>query len=57
MVVTDEKLELWGLEPGSMQKGWWVGFRVPPEYHKQVRNGDRTMFSIEGTAKLEPFSD
>jgi hypothetical protein len=57
MVFTDEKIELLGLDKGSIQKGWWVGFRVPPEYHKQVREGNRTMFSIEGTAKLEPFTD
>lgn len=57
MVFTDEKIELLGLDPGSIQKGWWVGFRVPPEYHEQVRTGKRTMFSIEGTAKLEPYTD
>jgi hypothetical protein len=57
MVFTDEKIELLGLDPGSIEKGWWVGFRVPPEYHEQVRTGKRTMFSIEGTAKLEPYTD
>lgn len=57
MVFTDEKIELLGLDPGSIEKGWWVGFKVPPAYHEQVRSGERTMFSIEGTAKLEPYSD
>lgn len=55
MVFTDEKLELLGLEKGSVPQAWWVGFKVPPEYHQQVREGKRTMFSIEGTAKLEPY--
>ncbi len=55
MVLTKEKAELMGIPPGTTPEGWWVGFRVPPEYHEQVRSGERTMFSIEGTAKLEPF--
>jgi len=55
MVLTKEKAELMGIPPGTTPEGWWVGFRVPPEYHKQVREGERTMFSIEGSARLEPF--
>lgn len=57
IVLTQEKAELMGIPPGTTPQGWWVGFRVPPEYHEQVRTGKRTMFSIEGTAKLEPYSD
>lgn len=55
MVFTDEKIELLGLPTNTIPQGWWVGFRVPPEEHEKVRVGDRTMFSIEGTAKLEPY--
>lgn len=55
MVFTREKIQLLGLDGDSIPQGWWVGFRVPPEYHEQVRAGNRTMFSIEGTAKLEPY--
>lgn len=56
MVLTAEKAELMGIPAGSTPQGWWVGFRVPPEYHQRVREGERTMFSIEGTAKLEPLT-
>ncbi len=55
MVLTNEKAELMGIPPGTTPQGWWVGFKVPPEYHESVRSGERTMFSIEGTARLEPL--
>lgn len=55
MVFTKEKMDLLGIE--NIQEGWWVGFRVPPEQHKRVRSGERKMFSIEGTAKLQPFGE
>ena len=55
MVLTNEKAELMGIPPGTTPQGWWVGFKVPPEYHESVRSGERTMFSIEGTARLEAF--
>lgn len=57
IVFTPEKIEKMGLQPNSLPTAWWVGFRVPPEYHKMVREGKRTMFSIEGTAKLHPVDD
>ena len=57
MVFTKEKADLMGLPANSAPQGWWIGFRVPPEYHQQVREGKRRMFSIEGTAKLEPFAE
>lgn len=57
MVITPEKLSALGLPEDSLPRGWWVGFRVPPEYHEQVRTGKRSMFSIEGTAKRQPIVD
>lgn len=57
MVITPDKLQAMGLPENSLPQGWWVGFRVPPEYHEQVRNGKRRMFSIEGTAKRQPVND
>jgi len=53
MVVTQDKVDAgW---PEEFLGRWWVGFRVPPEYHQQVREGKRKMFSIEGTAKRVPI--
>ena len=58
MVFTKEKMELMGLPAGSLpEAAWWTGFRVPPEVHKKVRDGDLTMFSIEGGAKLQAVDD
>lgn len=53
MVITQDKIDSAGF-PQDMLGRWWVGFRVPPEYHKEVREGKRRMFSIEGTAKRVP---
>lgn len=53
MVFTPEKLAHLGLEGSGLPVGWWVGFRVPPEHREAVERGERTMFSIEGTAVLE----
>lgn len=55
MVYTPEKIEALGL-PSDFQQGWWVGLELPPERYATVTNGDRLMFSIEGSAKLEPVS-
>lgn len=55
MVYTPEKIEALGL-PESFQKGWWVGLELPPDRYASVLSGDRLMFSIEGSAKLEPVS-
>ena len=58
MVFTKEKAELLGIPAGTIpEAAWWVGFKVPPDEHKRVRDGDRTMFSIEGSAKLQPLDD
>lgn len=56
MVFTPEKLEALGIPDASLPTAWWVGFRLPPEHAEAVRSGKRTMFSIEGTARLEPVS-
>lgn len=54
MVITQDKIDSAGF-PQDMLGRWWVGFRVPPEYHREVREGKRRMFSIEGTAKRVPI--
>lgn len=51
MVFTKEKCELLGLPPGTVPEGWWCGFYVEDaEVWKKVKNGDFSMFSIEGWA-------
>lgn len=55
MVYTPEKIEALGL-PETFQKGWWVGLELPPDRYASVLSGDRLMFSIEGSAKLEPVT-
>lgn len=57
MVYTPEKLEVLGLTEGSIPFGWWVGFRLPPEEASKVRQGQRSMLSIEGGARLELADD
>jgi hypothetical protein len=55
MVYTPEKIAALGL-PSDFQQGWWVGLELPPERYQSVVSGDRLMFSIEGSAKLEPVA-
>lgn len=52
-VVTPDKLEQLGLDPGALPLGWWVGFKVPPEVFAKVKSGKYRMFSIQGKATLE----
>ena len=52
-VVTDEKLELMGLDEASraaVNKGWWLGFQVSDPVMDRVESGELAMFSIGGTA-------
>lgn len=49
VVVTPEKIEKWGLEPGSMPTGWWVGFQVNDDtVWEEIKAGRRRQFSIHG---------
>lgn len=55
MIFTPEKQAEIGIPPGIVPPGaWWIGFKVPPEYWDSVVSGERTMFSIEGSARLDP---
>jgi len=54
MIFTKEKMEKMKIPPGVIPEGWWVGFKLPPEHAELVRSGKRSMFSIEGSARLEP---
>lgn len=51
VVFTKEKMWAMGIPEGIVPEGWWVGFHVlDPEVWEKVKNGEYTMFSIEGDA-------
>jgi len=53
-VVTPEKLAKMGLPEGSLPQGWWFGVYVEDdEIFKRVKDGELSMFSIQGTAYPE----
>lgn len=54
MVFTREKMDRMGIPSGTIPEGWWVGFKLSPEHAELVRSGKRSMFSIEGSARLDP---
>lgn len=54
VVFTKEKMAKMGIPIGTIPEGWWIGFKLDPEHAEMVRSGKRTMFSIEGSARLEP---
>ena len=54
LVVTQDKIDRGGFPPEMLGK-WWVGFRVPDEDWDRVESGERSMFSIQGRARLEPI--
>lgn len=58
MVFTKEKLAAMGLPEDILPEAAWVGFHIPDrELYEKVRDGDYTMFSIEGRARKEVVSD
>ena len=51
VVFTKEKMWAMGIPEGIVPEGWWIGFHVTdPEVWEKVKNGEYTMFSIEGEA-------
>lgn len=58
MVFTPEKLRLLGLQEDALPTGWWLGFYVTDDVvWEKVKNGEYSMFSIEGEAIREPAGD
>jgi len=54
MVFTEEKLKMLGLEKGSINEGWWVGFHIEDDNEfAKIKKGDYNMFSIQGKALRE----
>ena len=51
VVFTKEKMWAMGIPEGLVPEGWWIGFHVlDPDVWEKVKNGEYTMFSIEGEA-------
>lgn len=50
-VFTREKMWAIGIPEGLIPEGWWIGFKVlDDEVWEKVKNGEYSMFSIEGEA-------
>lgn len=50
-VFTKEKMWAMGIPEGLVPEGWWIGFHVlDPDVWQKVKDGQYTMFSIEGDA-------
>lgn len=57
MVFTKEKMPGLGLPPGIIPEGWWIGFQILDEdVWQKIKQGEYTMFSIEGIASREVIS-
>lgn len=55
VVFTKEKAQALGIPPDALPEGWWVGFRITDEdVWAKIKNGEYSMFSIEGSAVREP---
>lgn len=52
-MVTEDKLEKMGLGSDALPLGWWVGFYIEDKkLFEKVKNGEYSMFSIQGTARV-----
>jgi len=51
LVVTPDKLDAMGLAKDTLPIGWWLGFYIEDDgVFEKVKNGEYSMFSIQGTA-------
>ena len=58
VVFTEEKMEAMGIPTGTLPIGWWIGFLVTDDdVWEKVKNGELSMFSIEGEAEREEVED
>ena len=57
IVFTKEKAIALGIPPDILPEGWWIGFKITDdEVWEKIKNGEYTMFSIEGKAIREPIT-
>lgn len=55
IVVTQEKLDAWGLTQEQLPLGWWVGFKINDDAQwADVKAGKRPAFSIHGSGVRVP---
>lgn len=55
IVFMKEKAAALGIPPDIMPEGWWIGFQITDDVvWEKIKNGEYSMFSIEGTAVREP---
>jgi hypothetical protein len=58
VVFTKEKAAAMGIPEDVLPQGWWVGFKITDdEVWQKVKNGEYSMFSIEGTAAREEIAE
>lgn len=58
VVFTEEKMKSLGIPEGTLPVGWWIGFLVTDDdVWEKVKNGDLSMFSIEGEAERVEVDD
>jgi len=58
MMFTKEKMDLMGIPEGTLPEGWWIGFHVEDEVaFQKIKDGEYSMFSIQGTGTVEPIED
>ena len=56
IVFTKEKANALGIPQDALPQGWWIGFKITDdEVWEKIKNGEYTMFSIEGRAIREPM--
>lgn len=54
-VFTKEKAAAMGIPDGILPEGWWLGFQITDDdVWQKIKDGDYTMFSIEGTGDRIP---
>ena len=55
-VFTKEKAASMGIPDGILPEGWWLGFQITDdEVWQKIKDGDYSMFSIEGTGNRVPI--
>ena len=58
IVFTKEKASALGILPDALPQGWWIGFRITDDaVWEKVKNGEYSMFSIEGEAVREAMEE
>ena len=54
IVFTKEKAAALGIPEDALPQGWWIGFKIQDdEVWEKIKNGEYSMFSIEGKAIRE----